>query len=105
MSEQPKLLSMSMSRQALMDSNFYKQLPEFLPLRAKHSGINTQLESHGGCSGCNKRRVVANVFREFLQVVNGLDVSGKARLRAYFGASLIVSRQNPITKRVETIQI
>ena len=103
--DKPKLLSIGMVNECLKNSAFYKAVPEFIPLRTKYNDVNKQLNLHGGCSSCRKRRIAANVFREFSNVVGALNGDAKARLRGYLGCSVMIQRQSPKTKKIITITI
>lgn len=100
----PRVLSMGMAQQALKDPAFLTALPEFRSLQPKFAMMKDIKTA--GCGGCRGRKVVNNFYKDFLYVVCGLSVEGQKRLRKYFGGQpLIVMRQNPKTKRYETVNL
>ncbi len=101
----PRVLAMGMAQAAMTDPKFTEQLPEFKTLQPKLATMQAQLR-RGGCGSCRRKRIVANIYRDFLHVVGSLDQDGKTRLREYFGGTpLMLSVMNRTTKKFETITI
>lgn len=100
----PRVLSMGMVQGALKDPAFMTALPEFRSLQPKFALLkNTKM---AGCGGCRGRRIANSFYKDFLHVVWGLAPDRQKQLRKYFGDQpLIVMRQNPVTKRYETVNI
>jgi hypothetical protein len=102
----PRILSMGMAQAAIYDTKFMEAMPEFRTLLPKVQMIRQQLLQKAGCSGCRRRRIANNLFSDFLHVTMSLQAEGQKRLRDYFGGQpLQLTRQNPATKRYETITI
>ena len=81
----PTLLSQKMASQALADPNFFSNVPEFLSLKAKLATMKADLENPRGCSGCKRRRVVKNLYRDFMDIFLPLNDDGLARIKRYYG--------------------
>ncbi|MFC1453608.1 hypothetical protein ACFLQL_00320 [Verrucomicrobiota bacterium] len=102
MSDIAKILSYSMVSKALLDTNFYTLLPEFATLKNKLQLLKINIAKPTGCSGCQKRRVEANMFKDFLSVVQTLDADGIKKFKEYFKINkLMLNIINPQTKAVE----
>jgi hypothetical protein len=101
----PRVLAAGMARSALGDPKFFEQVPEFKALQAKLGPAQRRLRARG-CGGCRQRRIINNIFRDFVHATLALDADGRGRMRAYFGgAPLLISVQNRVTKRPETVTI
>ena len=86
----PTLLSQAHVSKALGDPRFFDAVPEYTPLRAKIQAMHVDLQSKRGCSGCKRRRVVANTFKDFLSVTAALSPDGIRRLKQYLGISRLM---------------
>jgi hypothetical protein len=96
-----KILSYSMVSAALTDGKFYEVLPEFRTLSIKLKTLNVDITKPTGCTGCQKRRIEANMFKDFLYVVQALDANGLQRLKTYFKLDkLMINVQDHVTKAV-----
>ena len=84
MPENAKILSYSMVSKGLMDPKFYELLPEFVTLKSKLQLLNVDIVKKTGCSGCAKRRVESNMFKDFLSVTQSLDSNGINRFKEYY---------------------
>lgn len=108
-SSRPTMISSQLVQKAVSDHGFYDAVPEFLPLRdtvvAAKKAIDAA-EQRGGCSGCKKRQVFVNVFREFVSVVGRLDPEAATRLKRYLGVSgLVVNAIDPVTRQAKLVQL
>ena len=102
MSDNAKILSYSMVSQGLMDPKFYELLPEFSTLKNKLQLLHVDFKKPAGCSGCQKRKVESNMFRDFLSVTQTLDENGINRFKEYFKITkLMINVINPQTKVIE----
>ena len=81
----PVVLSSSMVDRALQDPTFYQKVPEFIPLRAKLEATKSALSGTGGCSGCRRKRVIRNMFHDFLLTTRSLSPDASVRMKQYFG--------------------
>lgn len=94
----PVLLSGSHFTKAINDDEFYKKLPQFLPLKAKLKAMHVNLKNPRGCSSCQQRRVQGNLERDFAAIVSSLDAESGKAFKNYFGASrMVVHAVNPTT--------
>lgn len=97
----PVIISQSLVSRAMSDSSFFDTLPEFTSLRDVIKRSNVDI-SRGGCGGCKQRRVVANIYRDFISTANSLSEDGKQRLKDYIGASTImINKVDPNTGHVQ----
>jgi len=102
MPENAKILSFSMVSQGLMDLKFYDLLPEFSTLKNKLQLLKVDIVKKTGCTGCQKRRVEANMFKDFLSIVQALDASSMQKFKEYYKIDkLMLNVINPQTKNVE----
>lgn len=86
---------------ALTDGSFYTVMPEFKTLSIKLKSLNVDIAKPKGCTGCQKRRIESNMFKDFLYVVQALDTNGIQRLKSYFKLDkLMINVQDPITKAI-----
>jgi len=85
MPDKPTLLSQRMVSSALSDPTFFSKVPEFLPLKAKLVTMKANLEKPGGCSSCRKRRVVRNLYKDFMSLFLVLNPDALNRIKGYYG--------------------
>lgn len=101
MPENAKILSYSMVSGALIDPNFYTLMPEFLTLQPKLKSLHVDIKP-GGCTGCQKKRIESNLFKDFMFVVQSLDANALQRLKSYYKLDkLMVNAVNPTTGAFE----
>jgi len=100
----PVMLSQEMIRKAIQDVNFYTQLPEFTDVKTKVVQANEQLKSATGCSGCQKRKVVNNLFGEFMRILKTCNTETLQRLKAYYKIDkLMLNARNTKTGAIELL--
>ena len=101
----PTLLSQRMANQALADPAFFSKVPEFLGLKAQLATMKAKLEKPGGCSSCRKRRIVRNVYGDFMATFMALSPDGISRMKNYFGVDkfMIHAREQTTGKAVVKI--
>lgn len=68
---------------ALIDNAFYQLMPEFLTLQPKLKSLNVNIKP-GGCTGCQKKRIESNLFKDFMYIVQSLDINALQRLKTYY---------------------
>ena len=102
MTETAKILSMGMVSQGLLDQKFYESLPEFTTLRHKLQLLQVNISKPGGCTGCQKRRVESNLFKDFMSITQTLDAGGIERFKRYYKLDkLMLNVVNAETRAVE----
>lgn len=102
MGNSAKIISYSMVSGALLNTEFYNLLPEFLPLKARLPSLKIDLNKPGGCTGCQKKRVEAGLFKEFVQCVQTLSPLSLQKLKDFYHVDkLMVNVVNPTTKAIE----
>ena len=101
----PTLLSKRMAQQAMSDPTFYSKMPEFVGLKEKITAVKAQLERPGGCGGCRKRKIIRNVYREFMDRFANLNPEGIKRIKSYYGVEkfMIHGREKATGKAVVKI--
>jgi hypothetical protein len=101
----PTLLSQKMASQALADISFFSKVPEFLSLKAKLAVMKADLEKPRGCSGCRRRRVVKNLYREFMDIFIHLNDDGVRRMKGYYGVQkfMVHAREKATGKAIVKI--
>ena len=88
--------------QALADARFFELLPEFRSIQQKAAAQKTELAAHRGCTGCQRRRQVANIFGDFIAIMLGLSPDGLARLKQYYGSpTMMVNSIDPTTRQAQ----
>ena len=101
MPDNAKILSYSMVSSALVDPTFYTLLPEFLTLQPKLKSLRVDIKP-GGCTGCQKKRIESNLFKDFMYIVQAMDVGALTRLKSYYKLDkLMVNAVNPATGAFE----
>ena len=84
---------------AMADDAFFKALPQFLPVKKKMEAMHADLKTKKGCSSCMKRRVQANIERDFAAVVSSLDEESGKKFKEYFGTPrMVIHAVNPETR-------
>lgn len=102
---QPTLLSQKMVSQALADPAFFSKVPEFLSIKAKLAAMKQDLANPRGCSSCKKRRIVKNVYRDFMDIFLHLSPDALDRTKRYYGISkfMVHAREKATGKAVVKI--
>jgi hypothetical protein len=80
----PTIISQKMVSKALSDPEFFATVPEFTSLKVKMATMRVKLDRPGGCSGCRKKRVVRNLYRDFMGIFNNLSTDGVNRIKTYY---------------------
>ena len=78
-----------MVSKAVMDSQFYQQVPEFLPIQMKLIA-SKEPQRRGGCGSCRQRRMMVNISQDFSHTLSSLSLDAVQRLKAYFGVTSIM---------------
>ena len=88
---------------AVEDNNFYKLMPEFIPVRLQLEKMHTSLKSKIGCQPCNKRRIHANIDSNFAAIASCLHEDRAKVLKKYLGIGedqkFYIRAVNPATKK------
>lgn len=93
----PVLFGGSHFSKAVGDEEFYKKLPQFLPIKAKMATMHANLNKKG-CSSCQKRRIQANLERDFAAIASSLDPTSAQTFKDYFGVKkMVMHAVNPTT--------
>lgn len=96
-----KLLSYSMVSSALLDPQFYTSLPEFSPLREKLKNLKVNI-APGKCTGCQKKRIEANLYKDFISILGKLSPEKCETIKNYYRISnLMLNVVDPATRKVE----
>ena len=94
----PVLFGGAHFNKAIGDDEFFKKMPQFLPLKAKMAAMQDSLKHKKGCSSCQKRRIRVNIERDFAAIAASLDPEAGKTFREYFGASkMLLHAVNPTT--------
>jgi len=94
----PVLFGGSHFNKAIRDDEFFKKLPQFLPIKAKIATMHTDLKTKKGCSSCQKRRIQINIERDFAAIASSLDPASGKIFKDYFGAQrMLMHAVNPTT--------
>lgn len=94
----PVLFGGTHFNKAIADEGFYKKLPQFLPIKAKIATMHADLKNSKGCSSCQKRRVQANIERDFASIAASLDPASAKVFKDYFGVQrMLMHAVNPVT--------
>jgi hypothetical protein len=100
---QPTTVTQALVNKAMSDPRFFAEMPEFLPLSIKLKTV-VQPPIGRGCSSCQKRRLVQNIFLDFMNILSSLSPDALARLKQYYGIPAIIfnarDAQGRITLRV-----
>ena len=86
----PVLFGQGYVSRALSDIKFFELLPEFRPVQALMNSMQVEVNTNRGCSGCKKRKAIANVYREFVMTMLTLSPDGTTRIKQYFGTPSIM---------------
>lgn len=96
--DRPVIFGGSHFSRAIADENFFKKLPQFLPIKAKMEAMHADIRNKKGCSSCQKRRVQANLERDFASIMSSMDPASAKVFKDYFGVSrMLVHSVNPAT--------
>lgn len=90
MDDKPVLFGGAHFTKAIEDESFFKKLPQFLPVKTKMEAMHADLGKNKGCSSCQKRRIRANIERDFAAIVASLDPDSSKIFKEYFGVSRMV---------------
>lgn len=71
--------------QAVSDPEFFRQMPEFMSVRAQIAAMHVDIKSKKGCSSCNKRRLHANIDGNFAAIASRLPPERAKVLKKYLG--------------------
>lgn len=83
---------------AMADENFFNKFPQFKAIKVKMDTMHADLKNHKGCTPCQKRRIQANLERDFASIVSSLDQATGKRFKEYFGVSrMVMHAVNPTT--------
>lgn len=97
----PVLLGGTHIKKAIYDPEFYKILPQFLPIQVKLKAMHMETNKSSGCSSCRMRRAVTNVERDFSAIVSSLDSASGKIFKDYFGVpKMVIHAVNPTTQAV-----
>lgn len=84
---------------AIGDASFFEKFPQFLPIKRKMEAMHVELSSKKGCTPCKKRRLQANLERDFAAVVASMDPASGKRFKEYFGVPrMVMHAVNPETR-------
>ena len=98
MDDRPVIFSGTHFSKAAADDEFYRKLPQFLPIKAKIAAMHADLKTGHGCSSCRKRRVQANIERDFAAIMTAMDPASARIFKDYFGVKkMVVHAVNPTT--------
>ena len=96
----PTIVGAQMVARAMADSQFFNQLPEFIPLLTKLRAAKIPVRT-GGCGACHQHRLAVNTYQEFISTLSVLNEDGQRRVKAYFGIpSLMYNARDPVTGRI-----
>ena len=94
----PVLFGGTHFNKAISDDEFFKKLPQFLPIKAKIATMHADLKTKKGCSSCQKRRIQANIERDFAVIATSLDPESGKIFKDYFGVQrMLMHAVNPAT--------
>ena len=101
MTDNARILSYSMVSSSLTNPDFFIAMPEFLTLKSKLAALRVDITKPGGCTGCQKKRIESNLFKDYLYIVQALDTNGVKRFKDYFKMDkLMINVQDPKTGAV-----
>ena len=101
----PILVNAAMASKALGDTNFFSQVPEFLPMKQKVTQMRIELNNGRGCSSCKKRRVQKTLFSDFLSILRSLSPDGMGRLKRYLGAQALMLQWRDAKTRQHKVEV
>lgn len=97
-SDRPVIFGGAHFSRAIADDNFFRKLPQFLPIKAKMEAMHADIRNKKGCSSCQKRRVQANLERDFAAIMSSMDPASAKVFKDYFGVGrMLVHSVNPTT--------
>ena len=88
--DRPVMFGGTHFNRAISDENFFKKLPQFLPIKAKIAAMHANVNTTRGCSSCQRRRVQMNVERDFAAIMTSLDPASAKAFKDYFGVNRMV---------------
>lgn len=86
----PVIISQHMVSKALKDSNFFNVMPEFSGLRNQLKQAEDKVNGSKGCSGCRRRRVIRNLYRDFVNIVLALNTVRLEQFKRYIGVEQLM---------------
>jgi hypothetical protein len=96
--EKPVIFGGAHFSKAIADDSFFNKLPQFKPIKVKMDTMHADLKNHKGCTPCQKRRIQANLERDFAAIVSSLDPDSGKKFKEYFGVSrMVIHAVNPTT--------
>lgn len=75
---------------AIGDPEFFKKLPQFQTIKVKMDAMHADLKNNKGCTPCQKRRIQANLEKDFAAIAASLDKESGKKFKEYFGVSKMV---------------
>ena len=101
-SRRPTMLTLPMIQAAITSKNFFIKFPEFNTLQPQMQILKYQPIKR--CSSCGKRRIMGSVIRDFVYIVQMLNVEQLTALKKYFNAeALLLHARNKLTNKYEKI--
>lgn len=83
---------------AVADTSFFEKFPQYLPIKQKMAAMHAELHNGKGCTPCKKRRLQANLERDFAAITASLDEDSGKRFKEYFGVKrMVMHAVNPET--------
>lgn len=96
--ERPVIFGGAHFSRAVADEGFFRRLPQFLPIKAKMEAMHADLKNRKGCSSCQKRRIQANLERDFAAIMSSMDPASAKVFKDYFGVKrMVMHAVNPTT--------
>ena len=83
---------------AITDHEFFNKFPQFKSIKVKMDTMHADLKNNKGCTPCQKRRIQANLERDFASIVSSLDPETGKKFKDYFGVKrMVIHAVNPTT--------
>lgn len=96
--EKPVIFGGAHYSKAISDPEFFNKFPQFKSIKVKMDTMHADLKNNKGCTPCQKRRIQANLERDFSSIVSSLDPATSSKFKEYFGVKrMFMHAVNPTT--------